>query len=196
MWRPCRSMVHLFQSTKVQTVPETIVASVTLSIPTVQKKKIAKIAIVGKPPGSFFSSCEVICALPSQGGRAAEAPLMGGWLHTPGAACECLMCAPHCREEHSPEQPAQAEGKEGHWPRGHQEGALLSPLPWPAGDKAPGHLLPKGHGLGKVNVTRLPSVPSNWRQERGKKLQKGRTDKHASLWSYQSSGHSFWISVT
>lgn len=62
-------------------VAKTIVASVTLSILTVQKKKTAKIAVVGKPPGGFFSSCEVIWALPSQGGRAAEAPVMGGWPH-------------------------------------------------------------------------------------------------------------------
>lgn len=101
---------------------------------------------MGKPPGSFFSICEVIWALPSQGGRAAEAPLIGGWPHTQRAACECLMSGSHWREEHSPgEQTAQPDGRRRTLNEETRKGLAVVLSLWPAGDKTPVQVLLDRH---------------------------------------------------
>lgn len=153
---------------------------------------------MGKPPGNFFSSCEVVWALPNPGGRATEAPLMGGWPHTQRAACVwCLPVTGGKNHQDSRRLTSLMERKATEYEETRKKLAVvLSPYAsWRQDTSARSarqtQLLLWDHGVRKVNVTKLPSVPWNWRQESGKKLQKGKTDKNASLWSYQNSGHSF-----
>lgn len=109
MWSPCRSVVHLFPGTEVQTVPRTILAFVTLSILSVLEKKFAKLSIVWNPPASVSSKREVSCALQRQQGRAAEQASLekaavcstGGW-----------GIAGFWRKEHPQLETDQLHGKE------------------------------------------------------------------------------------